>query len=430
MSKTEFPYKSVHLSVIDGVGCGEAVARRPQYPRDQDANSLVHASRFNPLNAPTLLSLGLHQIHGLENLQTATPKPTQVKGAYGSMTPTFAGNGSTEGHQALMGHIVEDPYLVFNETGFPPQLISLVESTIEAVLHRPVKVIRYPDTDDINGVAFINHPTIGPAHVASHESTGPLLIPMYASTDSVVQIALHQGIVPQPQIEAIGKAVRAALNEHHFRVARVIMRPFKNSDSPDRFERISADRRDYGVDPDQPTLINYLAEAGIPVFGLGKAPAMLNYAGFQPDHIHKLGTDEERMQAIVADFADHQQGPHFSFDNLIGTDELYGHTRKPAEYIDHIGMLDRYIAQGILAMADDGLWILTSDHGNDPTQNRHTNHTNEHVPVVIASPRFRRPIEIGVRPTYADLAKTIADIFGVADQLPLGTSFLRRLALG
>jgi len=69
------------------------------------------------------------------------------------------------------------------------------------------------------------------------------------------------------------------------------MRPFTDNDNtqdPNKFKRVSADRIDYGVDPDAPTLLDVLAAAGVPINGFGKAASMLNYHGVDPHNIKKI----------------------------------------------------------------------------------------------------------------------------------------------
>jgi phosphopentomutase len=423
-------FKNVRVIIIDGGGCGEALNRRSEYPKDVGVNSLSNASHVEPLDTPVLQSMGLRNVPGLENVITSQTKGTvKVRGAFGALTPTFKGNGSPEGHQALMGHIVKESFRVFDETGFPLEIVDLVEDTIATVMKRPVEVVRYPGTDDVNGVKFINQEGIGDAHLASGKGEGPLIVPIYASSDSLIQIALHRAVVPQDQIEKIGKAVREAVDRENLRIARIIMRPFVGGPTPGTFTRVSSDRRDYGVDPDGPTLIDHLSEAGVIVHGLGKAASMLNYHGFDPKNIQKLATDEERLSAIISSTADYNNdsNTHFSLDNLVGTDELYGHPRKPVEYSRHIAMIDSQLAKGMNEMSDKDLWIITADHGNDPTQTLHNNHTNENTPILVYSRTMQQPIDLGVRFSFADVAKTIAENYGIADKIPNGISFLKEL---
>lgn len=418
-------FDRVRVTIIDGAGCGEAQSRKDQYPQDAGVNSILHAANAKPLDVPTFASLGLRHIPGLETLNMRE-SDVPLRGAFGAASPCHTGNGSPEGHQALMGYNVTIPYLYFDKTGFPPHIVKLVNEIASKVLKRETYIVRYPGTDDINGVKFINHPGIGDIHVRSHTNGGPLAIPIYASSDSLIQIALHQEVVPQMQIEEIGKEVRAAVNKLNLRIARVIVRPFMGGPLAGQFKRVSGDRKDYGVDPDGATLIDHLKDANVPVYGIGKAASMLNYHGFVMENVRKLGSDEERLQAILEDLSENTV-PHFSFDNLIGTDELYGHTRKPAEYSAHISMIDTYVAKGLQLMKPNDLWIVTADHGNDPTQSLHTNHTNENVPIMVYSPRMKKAVNLGLRNSFTDIASTVAENFGIRNVFEDSKSFLTEL---
>jgi len=68
------------------------------------------------------------------------------------------------------------------------------------------------------------------------------------------------------------------------------------------------------------------------------------------------------------------------------------------------------------------LLAVTADHGNDPSTPS-TDHSREYVPVLLAGPQVLAGVNLGTRPTFADLGQTIADNFGVP-RLAQGTSFL------
>ena len=65
--------------------------------------------------------------------------------------------------------------------------------------------------------------------------------------------------------------------------------------------------------------------------------------------------------------------------------------------------------------------IITADHGNDPTSES-TDHSREYVPLMYYYPNMESQ-NLGVRDTFSDVAKTIADFFNVNNNLK-GTSFL------
>ena len=77
------------------------------------------------------------------------------------------------------------------------------------------------------------------------------------------------------------------------------------------------------------------------------------------------------------------------------------------------------------ALGEGDVFILTADHGCDPSDTS-TDHTREHVPLLVRGPAVRPGRDLGVRSTFADLGQTLADNFGLPP-LAAGTSFLREL---
>jgi phosphopentomutase len=71
--------------------------------------------------------------------------------------------------------------------------------------------------------------------------------------------------------------------------------------------------------------------------------------------------------------------------------------------------------------------IITADHGNDPTTPS-TDHSREYVPILVTGSRVRAGVDLGTRPTFADLGQTLAANFGVGP-LPHGTSFLEAIVV-
>ena len=71
--------------------------------------------------------------------------------------------------------------------------------------------------------------------------------------------------------------------------------------------------------------------------------------------------------------------------------------------------------------AGDDLFIITADHGCDPTF-RGTDHTREHIPILAWSKGMRSVKSLGTRETFADIAATIADLFGLPQRFN-ATSF-------
>ncbi len=113
------------------------------------------------------------------------------------------------------------------------------------------------------------------------------------------------------------------------------------------------------------------------------------------------------------------------FTNLVDFDTLYGHRNDVPGYAANLEQFDARLPDVLGRMREDDVFILTADHGCDPADVS-TDHTREHVPLLVRGARVRPGRELGVRTTFADLGATLADNFGVPS-LAAGTSFLRQL---
>jgi len=78
-------------------------------------------------------------------------------------------------------------------------------------------------------------------------------------------------------------------------------------------------------------------------------------------------------------------------------------------------------------MRPDDAIFFTADHGVDPTYTG-TDHTREHVPLLAYGTPVRAGVNLGVRPTFADLGQTLAQAFHV-EPLAAGTSFAPTIGL-
>jgi phosphopentomutase len=79
-------------------------------------------------------------------------------------------------------------------------------------------------------------------------------------------------------------------------------------------------------------------------------------------------------------------------------------------------------------MQPDDLLCITADHGNDPAR-PDTDHTREHVPVLVYGSHVARGVNLGTRKSLADLGQTIAEALGIK-RLAWGESFLPAVAHG
>jgi phosphopentomutase len=110
------------------------------------------------------------------------------------------------------------------------------------------------------------------------------------------------------------------------------------------------------------------------------------------------------------------------FANLVDFDTVYGHRNDVRGYAANLERFDARLSETLGRLAPDDLLVVTSDHGNDPSTPS-TDHSREYVPLLVAGRRVRTGVDLGTRPTFADLGQTLAENFSVGT-LPHGTSFL------
>jgi phosphopentomutase len=374
--------------VMDSVGVG-ALPDADRYG-DAGSDTVGNIHRRIPLQVPTLRRLGLARVAAI-----GEPVPEPI-GAFGRMAERSAGKDSVTGHWELTGIVLDRAFPTFPH-GFPPQVIQAFERRIgRASLGNTVA----------SGTAIIE--ALGPEHMR----TGAPIV--YTSADSVFQIAAHESIVPIDEqyrmCHAAFELVAAGLG-----VARVIARPFVGE--PGAFVRTS-NRRDFAVEPRGRTLLDALKKAGHPVTAIGKIEDLFAKRGIT--HAAHTVSDEDGMDVLEEAMTGESSG--LIFVNLVDFDTRYGHRNDVAGYAANLERFDRRLARVIDRLTPHDLLVVTADHGNDPTTPS-TDHSREHVPILLFGEAVRAGVDLGTRATFADLGQTLADRFGV-DPLGHGTSFL------
>lgn len=388
-------FKKVHVIVMDSVGIGEA----PDAEKFGDAGSdtLGHiAKEMNGLNMPVMGSLGLSNIRKLQGIEPAqTPKAY-----YGKMQEASVGKDTMTGHWEIMGLNIDKPFKVYPD-GFPPELITELEMRTgrKVLCNKPY-----------SGTAVIED------YGKEHMETGAIIV--YTSADPVLQIAAHEEVIPLDELYKICEIARELTLVPEYLVGRVIARPFIGE--PGNFERTS-NRHDYALSPFGRTTMNEMKDAGLDVIAIGKISDIFNGEGVTEAIRTKSNTDgmDQLNKVVRSDFHG------MSFLNLVDFDANFGHRRDPIGYGEALEEFDRRLPEVLEALTKDDLLIITADHGNDPTFTG-TDHTREYVPLIVYSPRFTAGAELPLRTTFADIAATVAENFGVAAP-QFGKSFLSDL---
>ena len=376
--------KRAIIIVLDAVGIGE-LPDADKYG-DKGSNTLMHVKEALPaLNLKNMCNLGLGLIDG-DNVYEKVNNP---KGIYGKMAEHSAGKDTTTGHWEISGIWIDKPFPTYPK-GFPKEIIEEFESKIDRkVLGNCVA----------SGTVIIQE--LGDEHM----KTGYPIV--YTSADSVFQIACHEDIIPIEEQYRYCEIAREILQGDNG-VGRVIARPFIGSNGHyTRTER----RKDFSLPPIAPTLLDYVSDAGLTVSAVGKIEDIFCNRGItQSVHTH---TNAEGIEQTIKYIENAPDG--LIFTNLVDTDMLYGHRNDVEGFGKSLQYFDDNLPRIINAMSDDDILFITADHGCDPTTPS-TDHSREYV-FLRGYGKNIKPHNIGIRRTYADLAKTIADYFNIENDL-------------
>ncbi|HTR82618.1 MAG TPA: phosphopentomutase [Bacteroidota bacterium] len=388
------PSGKIVFIVLDSVGIGEAPDAAAY--GDVGANTLGNTAKaVGGLRVPALQKLGLGNIASIEGVSPVE----RPEGCYGKMQEVSKGKDSTTGHWEMAGIIVEKDFPYYPK-GFPPALIAKFESAtgVRGVLgNRPA-----------SGTQIIEE--FGNEHVR----TGYPIV--YTSGDSVFQIAAHEEVIPLRELYRICQVARDEVLVGEHAVGRVIARPFIGKNG--KFTR-TTNRRDFSLQAPGTTILDVLSKNGIPTIAIGKIDDLFSGRGLKEKiHTH---SNEEGIEEIVKRSSATDRG--FIMTNLVDFDMLYGHRQDPKGMAAAIEFFDDRLPRILETLIGDDLLFITADHGNDPTD-QSTDHSREYVPLLTYSKKGKKGVNLGVRKTFADAGKTVAQYFGVDDPALAGTSFL------
>ncbi|HAX03246.1 MAG: phosphopentomutase [Tenericutes bacterium GWC2_34_14] len=386
-------YKRVFLIVLDSLGIGEAPDAKDY--NDLGAHTIGHIAEKMNLHIPHMEALGYGNIEPIKNVKT-TKHPQAF---YTKIQEASHGKDTMTGHWEMMGMYITKPFQTFTDTGFPKALIDELE---QKTGRKVIGNISASGTDIIRDLG------------EEHMKTGDLIV--YTSADSVLQIAMHEGIIPIEEQYRICEIAREITMKPEWKVGRVIARPFIGNDK-NSFKRTS-NRHDYALKPHEKTALNFLSEAGYDVIALGKINDIFD--GYGINRYSKTKSNEDGMKQITAIASENFTG--LCFLNLVDFDALYGHRRDPIGYGKAIEEFDTQLPLLMKKLTENDLLILTADHGNDPIHHG-TDHTREYVPMLAYSPRFKQGKELPILKTFADIGYTITDIFH-CEKPKNGKSFL------
>jgi phosphopentomutase len=382
--------KRAILIILDSVGIG--ATQDSHLYGDEKSNTLKHiASAVNGLRVPNLQSLGLGNLEELEGVAPVS----MAKGAFGKMQEKSKGKDTTTGHWEMMGLILEQPFPTYPD-GFPADLIRELEQRIG---RKTLGNIVASGTEIIE--------MLGQEHV---ETGYPIV---YTSVDSVLQIAVHEEVIPLEELYNICRIARELLTGENG-VGRVIARPFVGK--ADRFTR-TPHRHDFSLIPGR-NILDCIVAAGKKVIGIGKIKDI--FAGRGITETHATENNQDGINKIRNIMEGSFEG--LLFANLIDFDQLYGHRNDVKGYARSLEEFDRALLGIMDSMLPEDILFITADHGCDPTIPG-TDHTREQVPLLVYGENVKSGLDLGMRQSFADLGQTIAEFLEVERVDIAGQSF-------
>ena len=387
--------KRVFLIVLDSFGIG-AMPDSESFG-DVGVNTLAACATSNKLHIPNMIAAGLGNIDGVSCL----PKAAFPTGAYARLTEASMGKDTTIGHWEIAGLVSPDPLPTYPE-GFPEEVLApFREATGRGILANA----------PWSGTEVIEK------YGETHMKTGDLIV--YTSADSVFQIAAHEDIVPPEQLYEYCRIARKILQGKHG-VGRVIARPFIGA--PGSFKR-TANRHDFSLEPSKDTLLDALEKAGLASIGVGKIYDIFAGRGTTEHVYNKSNADgmAHTLRYADSDFTG------LCFVNLVDFDMNFGHRRDIDGYAGALTEFDAWLPAFLENLSDEDVVMITADHGCDPSYLATTDHTREYAPLLILGKRIK-PVNLGTRASFADIAATVADLLGISLDTP-GKSFAKDILI-
>src|SRR5690606_28942229 len=182
---------------------------------------------------------------------------------------------------------------------------------------------------------------------------------VYTSADSVFQVAAHEDVVPVEELYRICEVAYALVVEG-LGVGRVIARPFEGTTGS---YRRTARRHDYALPPTQPTLLDRLTDAHVPVHAIGKVFDLFAGRGITS---HRPTTSDADGIAGLHEAID-DGGSGLIFANLVDLDQSFGHRNDVEGYATRLEEIDTALRGLLQRLTADDLLVVTAAHGHAPT---------------------------------------------------------------
>lgn len=387
-------FKRIFVIVMDSAGIGNAKDADKFHQMgnisDLGSNTFKHISEKMPngLNIPFMESLGIGELDDIVGVK----KVEKHDNSYVvRLNEASNGKDTMTGHWEMMGIYTTKPFQTFTDTGFPKELIEELEKRTGH------KVI---GNKAASGTEILKE--LGEEQIRDNSMI------VYTSSDSVLQICGHEKYFGLDELYRCCEIARELCMRPEWFVGRIIARPYIG-ESKDEFKRTS-NRHDYTISPSGVTAMDILKNNGFDVSCVGKINDIFNGCGVTETVHTSSNTDGMNKTMDICKGNEFKEG--LCFVNLVEFDSEYGHRRNPIGYGQAIETFDKEFEKLYKMSREDDLFMITADHGNDPTWGG-TDHTREKVPLLMVSKSFKGGRMLEDRDSFADIGETILKNFGL-----------------
>jgi len=379
------------LLVVDGLGVGP-LPDAGDYG-DGQANTLVHvADAVNGVHLPTLEALGLGHVAPIKGVRAMA----QPNGCFGRSAFTSTGNDSVTGLWELSG-VPSHSHRARYSSGVPAEVVAGLELSFgRKVIGGRVASLRSMVRD----------------HGAEHLSSGAPLL--WTDGQRTCHLATHDTVMPIAQLSQRCRDARKLLS---------------GTTAPDRITahaftgaagafRVGMGRKDLVSEPPSDSVFDVLNRSGQIVMGVGKVSDLVGGRGLT--RAFPCGSATAAFDEAIGVFKNTPRGFLCAGLDLM-PDE-------PSEAAAALEDFDRRLPALLELVRPGDMIMITGDHGRDVTRPEKTP-TREYVPLLVTGPRLAYGVNLGTRPTAADVGQTIVEALR-AERMPYGDSFFEALRPG
>ncbi len=381
----------VIVLVVDGLGVG-AMPDAGEYG-DAGSNTLSHlADAVGGLTLPTLEALGLGHITKIKGVRTMG----QPEGCFGRLGFLSKSVDSVAGYWELAGHLTDLAGPLY-PGGFPSDMVVVLEQAFGR------KII---GNRRASGTAMLRE------CAAEQVPSGSLLV--WTDGRRTCHVAVHESAIRRDDLFQRCRAVRKLLKDP-WGIVRVTAHSLSGEGGAVQFSQHS---REFVLEPPGLTMFDVLSRASQILIGVGKVSDLFSGRGLTRSVpvAHWTGLFAE----ITGMLNKVPRGLIFAGLDVLESDA----TDSAAALHD----FDRRLSSLLERLRPGDLLVVTGDHGRDIKKVDHVP-TREYVPLLATGPKLAYGVDLGIRPSAADVGHTIVEALQ-GGQLPVGESFLDALRTG